>query len=612
MKPNPCLIECTMRDGNYSVDFKFTEKDTRMVTRKLAEVGFRWIEVGHGLGLGGNYSGKGSMPASDEAMIRAAREGVGDQARIGMFFIPGIARLEHLKLAKEAGLDFVRIGIDAPRTAEALPYLTKARELGLIPCLNMMKSYSLSPEQFADKAAESSREGAEIVYFVDSSGSMLPQDIARYIEAAREKTDCELGFHGHNNLMMAAANSIQAFQSGARFIDATLFGLGRSAGNTPTEVILAIFDLMGISTGIDLFAVMNIGEAYVWPLVSQMSKPTMTSVAMGYGRFHSGFLPAVADAASRHDCDVRKLLVAMASIDCTEIIPDVLEAQAVKLAGSRSESVSNLLVDFQGEGFTTGTIRNSLDSVESLIEGLVVTSAKRPGSMVALLLAPSETQQDGLVLAEYLLTDSQAVIGKVTFGSIEILEQTIAACSQEVSVFLLDQHSEWARSALDTVVRSIESKRVMIVRDKELRASYITKVMDVIAGQAGRENLLIYRSDPMISRAVQIGLPFEHIFRMDHGERLGAADDNRIISLGSMDDLRDLNIHFNAVLCSTWLSREERERLERLMVPAGRILISTPGFWTSTNDEDKRLTGMNTNLAYVGVVEQNRALWLNL
>src|SRR5271156_3469961 len=67
------ILECTLRDGNYAVDFKFTENDTAVLAGVLGRLGFRWIEVGHGLGLGAAKAGKGTMPSSDERLIEAAK-----------------------------------------------------------------------------------------------------------------------------------------------------------------------------------------------------------------------------------------------------------------------------------------------------------------------------------------------------------------------------------------------------------------------------------------------------------------------------------------------------------------------------------------------------------
>src|SRR6202035_4350914 len=124
------ILECTLRDGSYAVDFKFTENDTAILAGVLGRLGFRWIEVGHGVGLGAMKAGKGTMPATDERLIEVAKRAA-PNAQIGWFFIPGIGTADQLKSARAAGLDFIRIGYNAPEIEDAYPYLTLARELGL-------------------------------------------------------------------------------------------------------------------------------------------------------------------------------------------------------------------------------------------------------------------------------------------------------------------------------------------------------------------------------------------------------------------------------------------------------------------------------------------------
>src|ERR1700688_1034909 len=183
------ILECTLRDGSYAVDFKFTENDTAILAGVLGRLGFRWIEVGHGVGLGAMKAGKGAMPATDERLIEAAKRAA-PNAQIGCFFIPGIGTADQLKSARAAGLDFVRIGYNAPEIEDAYPYLTLARELGLKPCLNFMKTYGISPARFGEKAREGAAAGAEVIYCVDSAGSMFPEDVRKYLSAARDRCPC--------------------------------------------------------------------------------------------------------------------------------------------------------------------------------------------------------------------------------------------------------------------------------------------------------------------------------------------------------------------------------------------------------------------------------------
>ena len=324
------LLECTLRDGSYAVDFKFTERDTEVLASVLGRLGFRWIEVGHGLGLGAAQAGKGTMPASDERLIESAKRAA-PNAMIGSFFIPGIGTREQLRSARSAGLDFVRIGYNAPEVEQAYPYLEFARELGLIPCLNFMKTYGVTPRQFGEKALGGEKAGAAAVYCVDSAGSMFPDDVRGYVGEARQRCQCALGFHGHSNLQFAVANSVEAFRSGARLIDSTLYGLGRSSGNVPTEVAIAVFHRLGMVTGIDLYEVMDAAEEFLGPLMTQIQLYDMMAVSMGYSQFHSSFLPKVAAAARKHGVDLRRLVIAMGELDPVNSNESTLERVAANL-----------------------------------------------------------------------------------------------------------------------------------------------------------------------------------------------------------------------------------------------------------------------------------------
>ncbi len=95
------ILDCTLRDGSYVIDFQFSTETTGALSAALDAAGVTWIEVGHGLGLNASKAGKGAAKATDAEYIRAAVESV-EKARIGVFCIPGIARLEDVDDAADA------------------------------------------------------------------------------------------------------------------------------------------------------------------------------------------------------------------------------------------------------------------------------------------------------------------------------------------------------------------------------------------------------------------------------------------------------------------------------------------------------------------------------
>ena len=270
-KPN--ILDCTLRDGSYSIDFQFTAKDTSIILSGLQNLGFKYIEIGHGLGLNASSLKKKKAAETDETYLKIARD-ILDTSMYGMFFIPNIGRMEDLDLAYHYDMDFVRIGTNVTDVNEAKKPIQYAKNLGFTVFSNLMKSYTLPPEKFAEKAKLVEEFGADVIVLVDSAGGMLPQDIQKYISAMKKNgVKTQIGFHGHNNLSLAVGNSLEAIRCGADFIDTSLCGIGRSAGNAPTEVMVSILKKMGYTTNIDIFKVMDFAEKIIGPLLHDQKIP---------------------------------------------------------------------------------------------------------------------------------------------------------------------------------------------------------------------------------------------------------------------------------------------------------------------------------------------------
>ncbi len=303
------IIDSTLRDGSYEVNFSFTANDTSLICQKLEEAGVEFIEIGHGLSMGARaYPAlAGSGNTSDEEYMIAA-ESVLKKAKFGMFFYPGISKMEHLDLAARHKMGFIRIGTNVTEVASSEPYIKKAKDVGLFVTANYMKSYALGPEQLAQQIKLSEQYGADVVYLVDSAGYMLPDDIRRYYNAIRKISKIKLGFHGHDNLGLAVANSLAAAEAGFEFIDGTLQGLGRSSGNASTEILVAVLSKIGYETGVDFLKLSDVGERYIQPRTNRKGRNRLDVVA-GFAGFHSSFLPLVMKYAGQHEIDPARLII---------------------------------------------------------------------------------------------------------------------------------------------------------------------------------------------------------------------------------------------------------------------------------------------------------------
>jgi 4-hydroxy-2-oxovalerate aldolase len=309
------ILECTLRDGSYAVDFQFTAHDTASIGAALEDAGFDMIEVGHGVGLGASTEEIGIAAATDEEYVRAAAQAL-KRARFGAFFIPGIGTREHLVMARHYGMSFIRIGTNVTRSEEAREYIEYARRLGFDVSYNAMKSYAVPPEEFQRRLKQTAEWGAETVYLVDSAGGMMPHEVREYVVRLRDAVgETRIGFHGHNNFGLANANSLAAIEAGAAMIDTTLLGMGRSSGNAQTEIMLVLLKKLGYETGVDLVKAMDAGERLIEPRMTGGTGVSALEVTMGAAQFHSSFLPRIEKACARYDVDPKVLVTEVSKVD---------------------------------------------------------------------------------------------------------------------------------------------------------------------------------------------------------------------------------------------------------------------------------------------------------
>lgn len=249
MNRQPVILDTTIRDGSYAVNFQYTNTDLRTVIGELDGAGIPYIEIGHGVTIGATAA-HGRAAQTDEEYLRAGRSAVRN-AKLGAVMVPALAPVELIDLAGDY-LDFLRMCVIATELDDYAPYVRRAQAKGLEVSIQLVKSHLFEPHVLADAAKRARDLGVRIVYVVDTTGTFLPEDVRRYVGAVRDATDITVGFHGHNNLGMAVANTLEAFEAGADFLDGTLMGFGRGAGNCQTESLIAALQRRGHLAGIDL------------------------------------------------------------------------------------------------------------------------------------------------------------------------------------------------------------------------------------------------------------------------------------------------------------------------------------------------------------------------
>jgi 4-hydroxy-2-oxovalerate aldolase len=304
------LVDSTLRDGSHAKRHQISVDDVVAVARALDGAGVDVIEISHGDGLGGASFNYGFSLTDEFDLIEAAVDAV-ERARIAVLLLPGIGVREDLARARELGAAVVRIATHSTEADVSPSHLAYARELGFETAGFLMMAHMNSPEGLLEQARVMEAAGAETVYVTDSAGALMPDGVKARVEALRTGLDAgtAVGFHGHENLSLAIANSIAAVECGATWIDGCTCGLGAGAGNAPTEVLTAVFEKLGISTNARTWEMLDVADDVVRPIMDRPQVVDRASLILGYAGVYSSFLLHAERAGERFGVSTKDILV---------------------------------------------------------------------------------------------------------------------------------------------------------------------------------------------------------------------------------------------------------------------------------------------------------------
>jgi 4-hydroxy-2-oxovalerate/4-hydroxy-2-oxohexanoate aldolase len=326
-----------LRDGMHPKRHQISLEQMVNVASALDAAGVPLIEVTHGDGLGGASVNYGFPAHSDEEYLRAVVPRM-KRTRVSALLIPGIGTVDHLRLAHDCGVKTLRVATHCTEADVSEQHIGLARKLGMDTVGFLMMAHMQEPASLAQQGLLMEAYGANCVYCTDSAGYMLPDDVTARIRALREvlKPDTEIGFHGHHNLAMGIANSLAAVEAGATRVDGSAAGLGAGAGNTPLEVFAAVCDRMGVATGVDLYALIDVAEDLVVPMMDEPIRVDRDSLILGYAGVYSSFLLFAQRAAQKYGISARDILVEMGRRKTVGGQEDLIEEVALELRGQRA------------------------------------------------------------------------------------------------------------------------------------------------------------------------------------------------------------------------------------------------------------------------------------
>ena len=330
------ITDTTLRDGSHAMAHQFTEEQVRATVHALDAAGVEVIEVTHGDGLGGSSFNYGFSRVDEIALIAAGVEEA-TQAKIAVLLVPGIGTKDDLRDSHEAGASVARIATHCTEADVSIQHFGLARDLGMETVGFLMMAHKTSPAELARQARIMVDAGAECVYCVDSAGALVLGDAQERVQAmyAEIGHQAEIGFHGHQNLSLGVANSVLAYQHGARQVDGALCALGAGAGNSPTEVLAATFDHLGVPTGVDVGGVLAAAEEVVRPFLPRWPKMDRSAIVQGWAGVYSSFLLHAERAAERYGVPAHEILQRAGELGYVGGQEDMIIDIAVRLAQER-------------------------------------------------------------------------------------------------------------------------------------------------------------------------------------------------------------------------------------------------------------------------------------
>ncbi|MEO6005719.1 MAG: 4-hydroxy-2-oxovalerate aldolase [Opitutus sp.] len=329
------ISDPTLRDGNHAVMHQLTTAQIAAYCRAADVAAVPIVEVGHGNGLAASSLQLGLSLVTDEVMLRVARENL-TKSLLGVFIIPGFGTIKRdLAPAIELGVDAVRVGSHCTEADTTARHIAFARERGKKAYGNLMMSHMADAATLLKECKKMQSYGAEGVVLMDSAGAMLPTDVTARFEVLVDALEIPVGFHAHNNLGMAIANSIAAVDAGARILDGCSRGFGAGAGNAQLEVLVAVLQKMGYETGIDLYKVLDLSDLAEKQVMKMVPIVRPTSIVSGMAGVVSTFAKHVERISQQYAVDPRDLFFELGRRKVVAGQEDVIIEVAMDLAQRR-------------------------------------------------------------------------------------------------------------------------------------------------------------------------------------------------------------------------------------------------------------------------------------
>ncbi|MBF0432394.1 MAG: aldolase catalytic domain-containing protein [Fibrobacteria bacterium] len=235
------VIDCTIRDGGLMNNWQFDDNFVKGVYQACVDSGVDYMEIGYKSSKSA-YSRDENGPwkfCDDKDLARIVGE---NNTNLKLSAMADIGRIEYEDIPpkEDSLIDMMRVACYAHQTDSAIALAHHCMDKGYEVTINLMAVSKVIERDLVEALNDLAQSRVPIIYVVDSFGSMYCEQIEsltlKYRDLMPGKT---IGFHGHNNMQLAFANTVESIIHGADMLDGSMLGIGRGAGNCPLETLIA-------------------------------------------------------------------------------------------------------------------------------------------------------------------------------------------------------------------------------------------------------------------------------------------------------------------------------------------------------------------------------------
>ena len=264
------VFDCTIRDGGLVNNFHFTDEFVKGVYDTCVEAGVDYMEIGKNNSP--TLMSEEEFGAWNFCKEEDIRKIVGDNdtnMKIAVMSDIGRTVKEELLPKSESVVDMIRIATYIHQIPSAIELIEEAHAKGYETTVNIMAISKSFDDELNEVLNALSKTPVDIIYIADSFGSFYPEQInklaQKYVKVARDSNK-QVGIHAHNNMQLAYANTIEAMMYGTSYLDVTISGLGRGAGNCPMELLIGFLK----NPKYKLMPVLKFIEEFIIPLEKEL------------------------------------------------------------------------------------------------------------------------------------------------------------------------------------------------------------------------------------------------------------------------------------------------------------------------------------------------------